>query len=109
MATLASTKVSTVLSDGVSASNPKAIPGAVVRYTIRVSNSGTLTTDASSVFVLDALPPNFTYNASSAPLFTQGSPTSGLTFNAATDVRFAGAGAPPGEFCRVYASGRNRF
>jgi hypothetical protein len=50
------------------------------------------------VFVLDALPPNFTYNASSAPLFTQGSPTSGLTFNAATDVRFAGAGAPPANF-----------
>jgi len=97
-ATLASTKVSTVLSDGVSASNPKAIPGAVVRYTIGVSNSGTLTTDANSVFVLDALPPNFTYNASSAPLFTQGSPTSGLTFNAATDVRFAGAGAPPANF-----------
>lgn len=108
-ATLASTKISTILSDGVSTSNPKAIPGAIVRYTIGVSNSGTLAADANSVFVLDALPPNFTYNASSAPVLTQGSPTSGLTFNAATDVRFAGAGAPPANFAACTLPGGTGF
>jgi uncharacterized repeat protein (TIGR01451 family) len=47
------------LSDPVNgATNPKAIPGAVVQYTITSSNSGFGTTDADSVMVSDSIPTN---------------------------------------------------
>jgi uncharacterized repeat protein (TIGR01451 family) len=97
-ATLSATKISMVLSDGVSLANPKALPNAVVRYTIGVANTGTLAVDNNTVFVLDQLPPNITYNASSTPVFTQGPVSSGLSFAAGSDIRFAGAGTPPANF-----------
>jgi uncharacterized repeat protein (TIGR01451 family) len=97
-ASLAVTKISAVTADGVSGTNPKAVPGATIRYSINISNSGTTTVSSNSIFILDPLPANFTYNASSAPTFTQGAVTSGLTFTAATDVRFAGAGPAPTSF-----------
>lgn len=56
---LSVTKISTVLSDGVSASNPKAIPGATIRYCITMTNSGSGT--ASTVSATDNLPANLTY------------------------------------------------
>ena len=56
---LSVTKISSVLSDGVSASNPKSIPGALVRYCILVTNTGTVTT--SNVSVSDPLPGDVTY------------------------------------------------
>lgn len=55
-ATIAVTKTAAVISDpinGVSA-NAKAIPGAIVRYTITVSNSGA--TDATNVVLTDTIP-----------------------------------------------------
>jgi uncharacterized repeat protein (TIGR01451 family) len=97
-ATLSATKISMVISDGVSGANPKALPNAVVRYTIGVANTGTLAVDNNTVFVLDQLPPNITYNASSTPVFTQGPVSSGLSFTAGSDIRFAGAGTPPANF-----------
>jgi uncharacterized repeat protein (TIGR01451 family) len=56
---LSVTKISSTLSDGVSADNPKSVPGAVVRYCILVTNSGTVPT--SNVSVSDPLPPEVTY------------------------------------------------
>ncbi len=58
-ANITSTKISTVLSDGTSASNPKALPSATVRYCITVNNAGSGT--ATSVSMGDILPTNMTY------------------------------------------------
>ena len=58
-ANLVVTKISTVLSDGVSITNPKAIPGATVRYCITISNVGTIT--ASNVVMSDVVPSGVTF------------------------------------------------
>lgn len=58
-ANLSVTKISSVVSDGVSATNPKAVSGAVIRYCILVSNPGSGT--ATNVSISDAMPPNTTY------------------------------------------------
>ena len=58
-ANLSVTKISTVISDGVSASNPKALPGAIVRYCILVSNAGSAT--ATNITILDAIPATAIY------------------------------------------------
>lgn len=91
-------KSSVVISDGVSTSNPKAIPGAIVRYTITVTNTGNAAVDASSLVLTDVLPANFAYDASTPVSFTNGSTASGLNaFNASTMVTYssqAGGGAP---------------
>ncbi len=80
--------------------NPKMIPGAVVRYSLTITNTGNLPVDASSVQVQDALPSDFTFNSAVPVTFTNGSPASGLnTFSAATMVTFSNAalgGAPYG-------------
>jgi uncharacterized repeat protein (TIGR01451 family) len=58
-ANLSVTKISSVLSDGVSATNPKAIPGAIVRYCILVSNAGSGT--ATAVIASDPIPADLTF------------------------------------------------
>jgi uncharacterized repeat protein (TIGR01451 family) len=58
---LSVTKISNVVSDGVSATNPKAVPTAIVRYCILVSNSGSAT--ATNIAVADAIPATVTYIA----------------------------------------------
>lgn len=63
-ANLSVTKVSTVVSDGLSATNPKAIPAAIMRYCILVSNAGSAT--ATSVSITDSIPANITYIPGSA-------------------------------------------
>jgi uncharacterized repeat protein (TIGR01451 family) len=97
-ATLTVTKTSVVLSDGVSVSNPKAIPGAIVRYTITVANTGTQTVTANSIIIQDPLPANFTFDSSTPIVFTNGANPSGLSaFNQSTMVTYssqAGGGAP---------------
>jgi uncharacterized repeat protein (TIGR01451 family) len=67
--------------------NPKAIPGAIMQYTVVVTNQGKGTSDANTVKVTDAIPANLQMvvtdlgGAGSGPvLFTQGTPTSGLTY-----------------------------
>lgn len=88
-ATLVITKTSTVVSDPVSSANPKAIPGAVIRYTITVQNTGNLVVDANSIIVDNPLPANFTLDASMPFTFTNGSPSSGLNaFNQGTGDLF---------------------
>lgn len=63
-AALTVTKTSAPISDPVSgAANPKAIPGAVVRYCILIANAGPAT--ASSVTATDALPATLNYVAGS--------------------------------------------
>lgn len=58
-------KVSTVISDPFNGNtNPKRIPGAVIEYTITVTNQSTITT-AENVAVTDDVPANVTYVADS--------------------------------------------
>ncbi len=63
VANLSVTKMSSILTDGISASNPKSIPGATVRYCITVTNAGSGT--ATNINVSDPLPGNVTYIAGS--------------------------------------------
>jgi uncharacterized repeat protein (TIGR01451 family) len=58
-ASLSVTKISSVLSDSVSITNPKAIPGAIVRYCILVSNAGSGT--ATAVIASDPIPADLTF------------------------------------------------
>ena len=60
---LAATKSVEVVSDGVSLTDPKAIPGATIRYCILTTNIGQTT--AESVVATDALPSDVTYVAGS--------------------------------------------
>lgn len=60
---LSVTKTSTILADGFSGTNPKAIPGATVRYCILATNTGSAT--ATSVAASDHLPANVSYIAGS--------------------------------------------
>jgi uncharacterized repeat protein (TIGR01451 family) len=53
------TKSMTLISDGVNATNFKAIPGAQLRFCVTISNSGTAT--ASSVVATDSLPASLAY------------------------------------------------
>lgn len=70
------TKTSSVLSDPVNTSNPKAIPGASLRYCILVTNPGTLA--GTSIAATDLLPAGITY--------TPGTARSGAACAAATTV-----------------------
>jgi uncharacterized repeat protein (TIGR01451 family) len=58
-ATISVSKASTVLSDGVSGSNPKSLPGATVRYCITITNGGPGI--AANVIGTDSIPTNATY------------------------------------------------
>lgn len=60
---LAVVKSMEVVSDGVSLTDPKAIPGATIRYCILTTNIGQTT--AQSVVATDPLPPDATYVAGS--------------------------------------------
>ena len=81
-------KLSTVHSDPVNGTvNPKAIPGAIIEYQIIVTNPSTAPTDAGSVVVRDAVPVHVDLRVAdigapgSGPvLFTDGSPSSGLSY-----------------------------
>jgi uncharacterized repeat protein (TIGR01451 family) len=77
------------------ASNPKAIPGAVVEYTMTVTNQGEGASDVDSVRLADAIPvqgemvvTDIAGPGSGPVLFTQGTPTSGLSYSfvSLTDV-----------------------
>ncbi|MGE0115690.1 MAG: hypothetical protein AB7T07_12515 [Steroidobacteraceae bacterium] len=84
-ATLAVVKSAAVISDPVNnTTNPKAIPGAVIEYTIAVTNSGAAA--ASAVTLTDNIPTNTTYVANSMKL--------GAT--ALTDAADADGGATTG-------------
>jgi hypothetical protein len=95
-ATLTLVKTSTVLSDGSNGTtNPKAIPGAIVVYTILVTNTGSSAVDTGTVLLIDSLPAEMMVGTAANPTFVQGSPTSGLTFTASTDIRYSNAASVP--------------
>jgi uncharacterized repeat protein (TIGR01451 family) len=95
-ATLTLVKTSSVISDPINGStNPKAIPGAIVRYSILVTNTGATAVDSNSVLLIDSLPTQMAVGTSATPAFTQGSPTSNLTFTAANDIRYSSAATAP--------------
>ena len=89
-------------SDPVNATtNPKAIPGAKISYLLQVSNSGAGTVDSASTVIIDPIPLNTALfvndmTAGSGPVaFTQGAPSSGLSYtyttlgNSSDDVDFS--------------------
>lgn len=94
------TKLSTLISDPVNGTtNPKHIPGAIVEYTILVTNPGAAMTN-NSVIVTDtisnrtALCVNATCGAGATPVsFTDGAPGSGLTL-AAANTTFSSIALP---------------
>jgi uncharacterized repeat protein (TIGR01451 family) len=57
------TKTSSVVSDGVSGTNPKSVPGAIVRYCVLITNPNTLA--YTNVIALDPIPATETYVAGS--------------------------------------------
>ncbi|HEV8442923.1 MAG TPA: CshA/CshB family fibrillar adhesin-related protein [Steroidobacteraceae bacterium] len=100
---LAVVKTSAVVSDPVNGgTNPKRIPGSVVRYVVNITNSGSGAVDASTLVITDPVPANTVLcvaTTCSNPVvqFVDGTTPSGLTFNAATSVSYsntAGGGAP---------------
>lgn len=95
-ATLTLVKTSSVLSDPINGTtNPKMIPGSIVQYSILVSNTGPTAVDNNTVLLIDSLPSQMRVGTAATPTFTQGSPTSGLTFNAANDIRYSNATTAP--------------
>lgn len=92
-------KDAVVLSDPVNgAVNPKYIPGAIVRYAFTVSNSGPAAADNNSVWLIDTLPTELAVGTAANPVFIQGTPGSGLSFSAASDIRYSNAVSPPASF-----------
>lgn len=68
-------------------SNPKAIPGSVLEYTITATNSGPLAADNNSIRLTDVVPTNTKLCVAnvgycSIPSFADGSPTSALALSA---------------------------
>ncbi len=95
-------KFSQTLSDPMNGgSNPKAIPGATMLYTINVANQGGGAVDANSLVVTDPLPANMALFVSTAvgdPIaFVDGPVASGLTYVYASNVSYSNqpGGGPP--------------
>ncbi len=86
--TLQVRKVVQTMSDPIQGTtNPKAIPGALTKYTVRVTNAGSGTVDNNTVSITDPIPANTKMYigdigaAGSGPVaFLNGSPSSALTF-----------------------------
>jgi hypothetical protein len=97
-ATLVLTKTSAVLSDPLASATPFHIPGAAIRYSLNIANTGSLAVDAGTVFVYDTIPAGVAYDTSGTVTFTNGSLASGLSFNAATDVAYSSSVAVPANF-----------
>lgn len=97
--------VQTISDPANGTTNPKAIPGAVMQYTISSSNSGFAATDTDSVTVTDSIPTNTEMfvgdisTAGSGPLaFIDGNTPSALSFsfvalgNSSDDIEFSNDG-----------------
>lgn len=102
------TKLQQVLSDPINgSSSPLAIPGALVQYTIGVTNQGIGTVDSDSLVVTDALPTDvalYVDTSGGDPVtFANGSTPSGLAYNYAADVTFSNqvGGGPPFNYTPV--------
>lgn len=100
-------KLSEVLSDPVNGTTlPKRIPGAIVRYSLVVTNTGPGSPDAASLAIVDPLPAGTSLYLA-APgngfEFVDGAPTSGLSFDPAANVSYSRqpGGAPPFDYLPV--------
>ena len=88
MPSLSLLKFAGVISDPINNSvNPKAIPGAILSYTVRLTNSGPGTVDSGTVVITDALSADLDLfvgdlgGPGSGPvIFTDGTPASGLAW-----------------------------
>lgn len=94
---LVNQKQVTVISDPIrGTTNPLAIPGAVIEYTITLSNTGQGRVDSNTLFVTDAIPANTALSvaalagtpANSPVTFTDGTTPSNLAV-AAADIQFS--------------------
>lgn len=79
------------------ASNPKAIPGAVLEYIITAKNDGSLAADNNTIKISDHIPANTklcvaTVGHCKAPYFINGSPSSGLSL---ASVVYSNNAVPP--------------
>ncbi|MBT8132345.1 MAG: hypothetical protein KJO35_08760, partial [Gammaproteobacteria bacterium] len=85
--------------------NPKAVPGAVVQYTVRIENDGPGAADQGTLVIIDAIPPETALvvtdfdGANPGPVaFVDGTPASGFTYtfvdlaDAADDLEFSNDG-----------------
>ncbi len=87
-------KAAQTISDPVNGgSNPKAIPGAVMEYSVIVTNNGPGMLDSDSTVLTDAVPPNMTMyvdTGSGDPVTFSCSavPLCGLTFNYGANVKY---------------------
>lgn len=75
-------KSATTLSDPFNnTTEPKAIPGAIVRYSLTVTNSGAGTVDADTLVLTDVVPGDAALRVSGAgaPTLQDGTPNSGIT------------------------------
>ncbi|MEP7008123.1 MAG: hypothetical protein ABI810_19245 [Sphingomonas bacterium] len=98
-AQLTISKTGVLVSDPVNGvTNPKYIPGAIVRYTFTVTNTGPSSVTNNSVWLIDTLPNQLLVGTSSSPIFTQGTPTSSLSFNPANDIKYSNAATAPATF-----------
>jgi uncharacterized repeat protein (TIGR01451 family) len=94
-ATLLLVKSSSIVSDPINGTtNPKAIPGAIILYSISATNSGPTAVDANTVVITDPLPTNVTFDATTGVAFANGTPTSGLTGITTSYSNQAGGVAP---------------
>ena len=76
-------KSSAVISDPVNATNPKAIPNAIIEYTVNVNNSGFGYADNGSMVITDPLPAGMTLflgSPANPAQFTDGTISSGLSY-----------------------------
>ena len=101
-------KIAQTVTDPVNGgTNPKAIPGAIVRYTVGVSNQGTGSPAANSIVITDPLPAGtalFVDTSGGAPItFVNGSVSSGLGYSYAANVTFSNqaGGGPPYNYIPV--------
>ena len=97
-AALAATKGSVVIDDGFSVTNPKAIPGATIEYTVTILNTGAQ--DATGVGLVDPLDSNVTialgeYVGGDAEVDQGGALFDSCTLDA-TDIDGDGCGIFPG-------------
>lgn len=95
-------KITQTLSDPFNGgSNPKAIPGATVLYTLGVTNEGDGPVDADTLVITDGIPADgalFVDTGAGDPIvFIDGPIASGLTYAYAADVSFSNqvGGGPP--------------
>lgn len=102
-ALLTVTKNSAVTTDPINGgSNPKAIPGATIRYTIDVANSGSA--DADSVILSDQIPANTTYSSSSVMTWNSNGGATMTVQYSADGVTWSSSETSPVAYIRVINS-----